>query len=80
MQALAESCEPVFAMTGKETLRVSSAILFTNEQRMATLKCRKINEFSKLSTKSCISRTMNNRKESFTLMKAITTRTTILKY
>ena len=28
------------------------------------------NEFRKLSTKSCMSRTMNNLKESFTIMKA----------
>ena len=42
-------------------------------------KPHKFNEFSKLSTKSCMSRTMNNLKESFTIMKAITTRKTILK-
>ena len=42
-------------------------------------KLQKFNEFSKLSTKSCLSRTMNNLKESFTTMKARTTRTTILK-
>ena len=41
-------------------------------------KPQKSNEFSKLSTKLCMSRTMSNLKESFTVMKAIT-RTTILK-
>ena len=41
-------------------------------------KPQKLNEFSKLSTRSCMSRTMNNLKESFTIMKAIT-RKTILK-
>ena len=42
-------------------------------------KPQKFNEFSKLSTKSCMSRTMNNLKDSFTIMKAITTRKTTLK-
>ena len=41
-------------------------------------KPQKFNKFSKLSTKSCMSRAMDNLKESFTIMKAIT-RTTILK-
>ena len=41
-------------------------------------KLQKFNEFSKLNTKSSLSWTMNNLKESFTIMKAITTRT-ILK-
>ena len=37
-------------------------------------------EFGKLSTKSCMTHTMNNLKESFTIMKAITTRTTLKIY
>ena len=41
-------------------------------------KLQKCNEFRKLSIKSCMRRTMNNPKESFTIMKGITTRTTIL--
>ena len=41
-------------------------------------KPQKCNEFSKLNTKSCMSRTMNNLKESFTVMKAIITRKTTL--
>ena len=36
-------------------------------------KPQKFNKFSKLSTKSCTRRTMDNLKESFTIMKAITT-------
>ena len=39
-------------------------------------KPQKFNKFSKLSTKSCMSRTMNNLKESFTIVGA---RTTTLK-
>ena len=39
----------------------------------------KCNEFRKLSTKSCTSRMMNDLKENFTVMKIITTTTTILK-
>ena len=42
-------------------------------------KPQKFNEFSKLSTKSCKSRKMNNLKESFTIVKAITTTTATLK-
>ena len=42
-------------------------------------KPQKFDEFIKLSTKSCMSRTMNDLKESFTFMKAIATRTTTLK-
>ena len=42
-------------------------------------KLQRFNEFSRLSTKSCTSRRMNNLKETFTIMKAVTTRTTILK-
>ena len=62
---------------GPAGLRVSSAILFTKEQRKETFKSRKkFNEFSKLSTKSCMSRTMNNLKESFTFMKTTTNKTT----
>ena len=37
-------------------------------------KQQKINEFSKLSTESSMSQTMNNLKDNFTIMKAITTR------
>ena len=37
------------------------------------------NEFGKLST-TCMTQTMNNLKESFTIMKAITTRTTLKIY
>ena len=40
-------------------------------------KPQKFNEFSKLSTKSCKSRKMNNLKESFTIVKAITTTATL---
>ena len=36
-------------------------------------KPQKFSEFSKLGTNSCMSRTMSNLKESFTIMKAITT-------
>ena len=39
-------------------------------------KPQQFNEFSKLSTKLCMSRTMNNLKESFSIKKEITTRTT----
>ena len=57
-----------FRIRLRSGLRVSSAILFTKEKRKETLKNRKnFNEFSKSSTKSCMSRTMNNLKESFTL-------------
>ena len=42
-------------------------------------KPQKFNEFSKLRIKSCMSQAMNNLKDSFTVMKVITTRTTILK-
>ena len=40
-------------------------------------KPKQFNGFSKLSTKSCMSRTMNNLKESFTIMKAIKKTTTL---
>ena len=40
-------------------------------------KRQKFNEFNKLSTKSCMSQTMNNLKECFTIMKAITRKTTL---
>ena len=39
-----------------------------------------LNEFGKLSTKSCMTQTMNNLKEGFTIMKATTTRTTMKIY
>ena len=42
-------------------------------------KLQTFNEFSRLSTKSCMSRTMNNLKESFTIMKTITTGKTTLE-
>ena len=42
-------------------------------------KPQKFNEFSKLSTKSCVNRTMNNLNDCFTILKAITTRKTTLK-
>ena len=49
-----------------EIQRVSPAILFTKEQRKETLKNRKnVTNLVKLSTKSCMSRTLNNLKESF---------------
>ena len=38
-------------------------------------KLQKFNEFGKLNTKLCMSRTTNNLKESFTIMKAIITLT-----
>ena len=37
-------------------------------------KPQKFNEFNKLSTKTCMSRTMNDQKERFTIMKAVTTK------
>ena len=58
-------------------LRVSSAILLTKGQ--AFEKSSNFNEFSKLSIKSWMSRTMNNLKEVFTIIKAITTRKTTLR-
>ena len=40
-------------------------------------KAAKLNEFSKLNTKSGITQTMNNVKERFTITKALTTRKTL---
>ena len=74
------TCQSVIFRTGP--VRITgfvSHFVYKGTTKRNFKKPRKFNEFSKLSTKSCMSRTMNNLKESFTVMKAITTRKTILK-
>ena len=69
---LVRNC-PVMDRSG---LPVFSTILFTKEQRKE--KSKKFNEFSKLSTKSCMSWTIQY-KQFKIIMKSIITRTTTLK-